>query len=178
MLLLFKEEGRGMIKNYLLTILRTHPELLTLIVSMLPIAELRGAIPLALSLKLSVAKAFCLSVIGNLIPILPALLFLEPASSYLRRFSIFDTFFTWLFQRTRARSEVIERLQLLGLAIFVAIPLPLTGAWSGAVAAFLFRFRTRDAFGAIAVGVLVAGIIVTLSCLGAIQFCSLFVGKW
>jgi uncharacterized membrane protein len=167
-----------MIKNYLLTALRAHPELLTLIVSMLPIAELRGAIPLALSLKFSVAKAFCLSVIGNLIPILPALLFLEPASNYLRRFSIFDTFFTWLFQRTRARSEVIERLQLLGLAIFVAIPLPLTGAWSGAVAAFLFRFRTRDAFGAIAVGVVVAGIVVTLSCLGAIQFCSLFVGKW
>jgi uncharacterized membrane protein len=82
-----------------------------------------------------------------------------------------------LFKRTRARSAIIERLELLGLALFVAIPLPLTGAWTGAVAAFLFQFKNRDAFIAIAFGVLIAGVVVTLTCLGAINFCPLFVAK-
>jgi uncharacterized membrane protein len=165
--------------HYLLNILKNvRAEYLTVIVAMIPIAELRGAIPLALSLKVPVAKAFALAVTGNLIPILPALFFLDPVSNYLKRFSIFDRFFNWLFQRTRNRSQIIEKLELVGLALFVAVPLPLTGAWSGAVAAFLFRFRIRDSFFAIALGVLIAGIVVTLTCLGVIRFCPLFVTKF
>lgn len=165
--------------HYLLNLLKeVRPEYLTVIVAMLPIAELRGAIPLALSLKVPVARAFTLAIIGNMIPILPALFFLEPVSNYLKRFSIFDKFFNWLFQRTRNRSQIIEKLELLGLALFVAVPLPFTGAWSGAVAAFLFRFRIRDSFLAITLGVLIAGVVVTLTCLGVIRFCPLFVARW
>jgi len=135
---------------YILNFLKgVRPEYLTVIVAMIPIAELRGAIPLALSLKVPVTRAFALAVAGNLIPVLPALFLLEPVSNYLRKFSIFDKFFSWLFQRTRSRSQIIEKLELLGLALFVAVPLPLTGAWSGAIAAFLFRFRIRDSFFAI-----------------------------
>jgi len=156
----------------------SHPEILTVLVAMLPIAELRGSIPLALSLKLPVARAFWLSVFGNLIPILPALFLLEPVSRYLRKIPLFDRFFTWLFQRTLSRSKIIERLELIGLALFVAVPLPLTGAWSGAVAAFLFRFRVRDAFVAIAFGVLGAGVVVTLTCLGFIRLAPLFLARW
>ena len=164
--------------HYLLTLLKGVPaEILTIIVAMLPIAELRGAIPLALGLKLSITKAYSLAVIGNLIPVLPILFFLGPVSNYLRKFSLFDTFFTWLFKRTQARSKLIERLELLGLALFVAVPLPITGAWTGAVAAFLFQFRIRDAFGAICLGVLVAGVVVTLACLGVLHFIPLIVVK-
>ncbi|MEW5803260.1 MAG: small multi-drug export protein [bacterium] len=165
--------------QYLLNLLRgMRPEPLVLLVAMLPIAELRGAIPLAISLKVPAARAFTLAVTGNLIPILPVLFFLEPTSNYLKRFSIFDTFFNWLFQRTRNRSKIIEKMELLGLALFVAVPLPFTGAWSGAVAAFLFRFRKRDAFLAIILGVLIAGVVVTLTCLGVVRFCPLFVTKF
>jgi len=164
---------------YILNFLKgVRPEYLTVIVAMIPIAELRGAIPLALSLKVPVTRAFALAVAGNLIPVLPALFLLEPVSNYLRKFSIFDKFFSWLFQRTRSRSQIIEKLELLGLALFVAVPLPLTGAWSGAIAAFLFRFRIRDSFFAITLGVLIAGVIVTLTCLGVIRFCPLFVSKF
>ena len=164
--------------HYLLTVLKGVPaEILTIIVAMLPIAELRGAIPLALGLKLSITKAYSLAVIGNLIPILPLLFFLGPVSKYLRKFSFFDKFFTWLFKRTQDRSKLIERLELLGLTLFVAVPLPITGAWTGAVAAFLFQFRIRDAFGAICLGVLTAGVVVTLACLGVLHFIPLIAVK-
>jgi len=165
--------------HYLLNILKSvRPEYLTVILAMVPISELRGAIPLALSLKVPVARAFALAVTGNLIPILPVLFFLEPVSNYLKRFSTFNKFFNWLFQRTRNRSQIIEKLELVGLALFVAVPLPFTGAWSGAVAAFLFRFRIRESFFAITLGVLIAGTVVTLTCLGLIRFCPLFVTKF
>ncbi|MBN2373320.1 small multi-drug export protein [bacterium] len=154
-----------------------YPKLLTVLVAMLPIAELRGAIPLALSLKLSVANAYLLSVAGNLIPILPVLLLLEPVSKHLRKIDAFDHFFNWLFNRTRNRSALIERLELIGLVLFVAVPLPMTGAWTGAVAAFLFRFRVRNAFLAIVFGVLLAGIVVTLTCLGFIRLVPFFLSR-
>jgi uncharacterized membrane protein len=156
--------------GYILSRLKdVRPEILTLIVAMLPIAELRGAIPLALSLKLSAIRAYGLGVTGNLIPVLPVLFFLGPASNYLRKFSIFDRFFTWLFQRTQNRSKIIEKLQLIGLVCFVAIPLPMTGAWTGSVAAFLFQFRIRDSFWAISLGVFIAGLVVTMAWLGVIH---------
>ena len=164
--------------HYLLTLLKGVPaEILTVIVAMLPIAELRGAIPLALGLKLSITKAYSLAVIGNLIPVLPILFFLGPVSNYLRKFSFFDKFFIWLFKRTQDRSKLIERLELLGLVLFVAVPLPITGAWTGSVAAFLFQFRIRDAFWAICLGVLGAGVVVTLACLGVLHFIPLIVVK-
>ncbi len=106
--------------KYILTLLKgVSPEIVTLIVAMLPIAELRGAIPLALGLKLPIAKAYGLAVVGNLIPILPILFFIGPVSNYLRKTSLFDKFFTWLFNRTQNRSKIIEKLELIGLALFV-----------------------------------------------------------
>ena len=106
-----------------------------------------------------------------------SLFFLGSVSNYLRKFSLFDTFFIWLFKRTQDRSKLIERLELLGLTLFVAVPLPITGAWTGAVAAFLFRFRIRDAFGAICLGGLGAGVLVTLACLGVLYFIPLIAVK-
>ncbi len=115
------------------------PEVATVIVAMLPIFELRGAIPLALGVfGLNVWQAYFLAVLGNIIPVVPLLLFLGPVSEYLRRFEIWDRFFTWLFARTRRRSELVERLEVIGLILFVAVPLPVTGAWTGTAAAFLF----------------------------------------
>ncbi|MGA1840441.1 MAG: COG2426 family protein [bacterium] len=146
--------------------LLTTPEVKTIGVAMLPIFELRGSIPMALlHLKLAIWPAYFLSVFGNIIAIIPVLLFLGPVSSFLSRFRIFDRFFTWLFSRTRKRSRLVERLELLGLILFVAIPLPMTGAWTGSVAAFLFDFGFPKSLVAIFIGVLIAGIIVTLATL-------------
>ncbi|NQU73391.1 MAG: small multi-drug export protein [Candidatus Omnitrophica bacterium] len=135
-------------------------ELITVAVAALPISELRGAMPLAVAMGISLKKAFFLSVIGNMLPIIPILIFLEPVSAKLRRFKILARFFDWFFTRTRKKAGVVEKFETLGLILFVAIPLPVTGAWTGCVAASLFKIRFRYAFLAISLGVLIAGIIV------------------
>lgn len=152
------------------------PEWTTFIVAMLPIIELRGAIPFAIGVGVPWPEAYLLSVAGNLVPVVPLLLFLGPVSEWLRRLPGFGRFFDWLFARTRRRSAVIERYGPIGLALFVAIPLPVTGGWTGAAAAYLFGFRFGRSFPAIALGVLAAGVVVTLATKGVIGLGSLFAG--
>jgi len=139
-----------------------YPEISVLLFSMLPIAELRGAIPLALiKFHFPFWKAYILGVVGNLTPIYPLLILLEPLSSWLSKTKPGKIFFKWLFERTRRKSKIIERYEALGLLIFVAIPLPFTGAWTGAVAASLFRIDKSKSLLIITLGVSVAGAIVT-----------------
>jgi len=145
------------------------PEWATVILAASPILELRGSIPFALSMKIGTAQALWLSVIGNMIPIPFILKFLGPVSEWLRRFPIFDRFFAWLFARTRKRSKIVERMEFLGLLVFVGIPLPMTGAWTGALAAFLFDLPFLRSLGVIFIGVLLAGTIVLLASLGIFQ---------
>ncbi len=145
--------------------------LITLVAAALPVSEVRGAIPLAIGVYgYAPWQAYILSVFGNLLPIIPLLLFLGPVSDYLRRFGWGDQFFSWLFARTRRKYiQDHENFGLTALAIFVAIPLPMTGAWSGCAIAFLLGFRFWPAFAAIAAGVLLAGVIVTTAVVG-VQF--------
>lgn len=142
--------------------------LMTMIVAALPISEVRGAIPLAIGVYgFPPLQAYLLSVIGNLLPVIPLLLFLGPVSDFLRRFSLGDRFFSWLFARTRSKYiKDHENFGLTALAIFVAIPLPMTGAWTGCAIAFLLGFRFWPAFAAIAAGVLIAGVVVTAAVMG------------
>ena len=139
---------------------------LTLLIAMAPIVELRGAIPTGLSLGLSPAAAFIAAFIGNMLPVPIIILFVRKV-------------FFWLRQRSPGLAEKVERLEaraekmaeliykyeLLGLLILVAVPLPGTGAWTGALIAALLDIRLKNAFPVIAAGVFIAGIIVTcLSC--------------
>ena len=156
--------------NILINWLKDIPkEYMVLIMGILPISELRGAIPLGLYYGMSLPKAFWLSVLGNISFVAPALFLLEPLSNRLRRFKFWSRFFEWFFERTRKKADVIQKYEALGLAVFVAIPLPMTGAWSGVVAASLFKIRFRYAFLAISAGVIIAAIIVTILTL---------LGKW
>jgi uncharacterized membrane protein len=148
---------------------KISPELVTVVLAALPISELRGAIPYAITVGgMSWQKAFALSVVGNFLPVLPILLLLETVSTWLRRYTLWDRFFSWLFERTRRRGKLIERFEALGLVLFVAIPLPVTGAWTGCVAAFIFKVPLRLALPAILGGILIAGTVVTLASLGLI----------
>lgn len=136
--------------------------LATLFIAMLPVFELRGAIPVGSQvLGLPLAEAVALSVLGNMLPIVPILLLLGPVSAWLSRWPLFERFFGWLFARTRSKSDLVRKYELVGLMLFVAVPLPVTGAWTGAAAAFLFGIRFWPALGAIFLGVLIAGAIVT-----------------
>ena len=130
--------------------------------AMVPIFELRGAIPAGIwALRMNFALVYVLAVVGNLIPIVPILFLLEPTSRWAERSKLGKRVFGWLFQRTRKKGELVEKYEALGLMLFVAIPLPVTGAWTGSVAAFLFRVRFQRALLAITAGVLLAGCIVT-----------------
>lgn len=149
-----------------------HPYLSTFIAAMTPIGELRLAIPLALAkFDLSITEAYIIAVLGNLVPVVFLLLFLEAASLFLiGRSRTFERFFAWLFARTRSR--VVHKYEAYGYAVlvlFVAIPLPITGAWTGSAAAYLIGIPFWRAFGLIATGVMISGIVVTLASVGIIS---------
>ncbi len=143
-------------------------ELIIVLIAALPIAELRLSVPLAIMKEpygfgMDPLTGLTLSVIGNMLPVIPLLLFLEPVSNYLRRWKMWDIFFTWLFERThRKHSASFEKYGSIGLAVFVGIPLPATGAWTGCAAAFVFGFKFKNAFLAILAGVIMAGIVMTV----------------
>ncbi len=127
-----------------------------------PISELRGAIPWAiLKHHFPWYYAFSLAVIGNLLPVPFILLFLDTFSRLLSKIDIFERMLNWLFEYTRRRGKMINRYERIGLALFVAIPLPVTGAWTGSLAAVLFGLKFKHAFLSIFIGVLIAGVIVT-----------------
>jgi len=140
--------------------------LIVVIISALPVLELRGALPVAINLfHMEWYQAFCLAVIGNLLPVPFLLLFLESLAKVVSRVALGKKLVNWVFERTRRRGAVIEKYERIGLMLFVAIPLPVTGAWTGSVAAFLFGLKFRYAFLSILFGVIIAGGIVTSLCL-------------
>ncbi|MDD4982203.1 MAG: small multi-drug export protein [Candidatus Omnitrophota bacterium] len=158
--------------NLIINHLRCLPqEYLVMAIGALPVSELRGAIPLGLYLGMPLYVAFFWAFLGNVIFIAPALFLLEPVSVYLRRFKIWSSFFDWVFERTKRNSLKVMRYESLGLFILVAIPLPMTGAWTGVIAATLFKIKFRYAFISIVLGVIAAGIIVSSLCaLGLISW--------
>ena len=132
--------------------------------AMIPIGELRASIPLALgAFKLDIYSALILSIIGNMIPAAVVVFALEPLSKFLMsRFRPANRFFTWLFNRTRRKySKRFEKYKGFALAVFVGIPLPMTGAWTGAIIAFVFGISPKKAIIDIFMGVLMAAAIVT-----------------
>ncbi len=148
-----------------------HPYLQTILAAMTPIGELRLSIPLALTaFDLTVVEAYIISVVGNLIPPIFLLLFLEAVSKFLNKHSVlFKKFFEWFFNRTRRNvAGKYKKYGYFALVILVAIPLPITGAWTGSAAAYLLGIPFWRAYSLIALGVAIAGIIVTLASLGII----------
>jgi uncharacterized membrane protein len=129
--------------------------------SMLPYLELRGAIPLAWQLGFGPLEAYTVAVIGNMIPVIPIIVLIEPVLKSLSKVPIFKNFCEWVLVRSRKQVPYVQKYGFLGLTIFVAIPLPMTGAWSGATIAFVLGMRKRLAFLSVLFGVLSAGLIVT-----------------
>lgn len=153
------------------------PELLTFLLAMLPISELRGAIPLGFfGLKLPLWEVFLLSFLGNVLSVFLLLLFLEPFSNFLSSKSkFFKNLFDLIFRQTRKRvNNHILKYEEIGLLIFVAIPLPLTGGWTGAIAAFLLGLSFKTAFPLISIGVLIAGAIVSVLVMSGVAVESIF----
>lgn len=149
------------------------PVLATLLISMLPIFELRGSIPIALTVyDLDIGTAYLVSVIGNVIPAIFLLWLLGPLSGYLmENYKWANKFFNWLFTRTKHKfSGKYQRWGQIALTLFVAIPLPVTGVWTGSVAAFLFGIPKKTSLILITIGAMISGVIVTATTLGIISF--------
>ncbi|GAB6086274.1 COG2426 family protein [Alkaliphilus crotonatoxidans] len=139
-------------------------ELMVLLVAAMPLAELRGAIPLGVSLGMHPLHATLLGVLGSLIPVPFLLFFLKPVVLFFRDLKPFKNLVNRILRRTIKKSDKIKRYSALGLVLFVAIPLPTTGVWSGCLAATIFNIPIKIAFPAIALGTVVAGsIMFTLS---------------
>lgn len=149
------------------------PEIGTFLISMVPIGELRAGIPLALTIyHMSIIKSYVISVAGNMFPIIFVLIGLEKVSECLmKKSAVAKRFFSWLFARTRHKfTGSYEKWGSLALVIFVAIPLPATGAWTGAVAAYIFGIPVKKAFFLLLAGVMIAGVIVTAFTQGVLNF--------
>lgn len=137
--------------------------LFTIFVAMLPVVELRGAIPIGVAMGLDVRYSFFLALIGNLIPVPFIVLFIRRVLEWLSSKSKWlDRLINKKVEKTLKRSDLVYKSTLLGLMIFVAIPLPGTGAWTGALLAALLNLRLKNAFPAIAFGVLIAGILISV----------------
>ncbi len=134
----------------------------TLIVSMIPVIELRGAIPLGVGLGLSHFDAMWVSMVGNMLPVPFIILFIRPIFKWMTRKSEkLGRVVEKLEARAEGKWDKVHKYQFFGLAIFVGIPLPGTGAWTGALIAAVMDMRMRSALPSIALGVVMAGLLVT-----------------
>ena len=141
--------------------------IMTLLVSMVPVVELRGAIPLAVVNGMDIIPAFILSVVGNLIPVPFIIIFIRKVFKWMRqKSSKLETIVEKLEAKADRQKEKVLKYEFWGLMILVAIPLPGTGAWTGAMVAAMLDMSLKRAFPAILVGVIVAGIIVSLATVG------------
>lgn len=137
--------------------------LMTLLISMVPIIELRGAIPIAVGAGLPFYIAIPIAVIGNLLPVPFIIMFIKRIFAWIRRqLPKLNSMVDKLEARAQGKSETVQKSAFWGLFIFVAIPLPGTGAWTGALIAAMLDMRLKKAFPAIVAGVLTAGAIVTI----------------
>jgi len=146
-------------------------EVMVFFTAFLPILEVRASVPLGIIVyHLSPAATIMLSVMGSILPIFPLLWFLDNLTEHLRKVPIFERFFSWLFTRTRAKSKLIEELELIGLTLFIAVPLPGTGVWTGTIAAYLLGLRWIPTFFAGLAGTTIASFLVAAATLGVIHF--------
>ena len=139
-----------------------HDYLFTLLLAMAPVSELRGAIPFGLAHDIPQALLYPSCVLANLLPVPFVILFLRRILAWMqRKGGRLAAAAGWLEKRGRAKSARIKRSELLGLYLFVAIPLPGTGAWTGALIAALLDMPLRKSIPSIFLGVVTAGLIMT-----------------
>lgn len=142
-----------------ITALLKNPYFYTFFISMLPIVELRVGLPTGMTMGLSFWEAYPISVLGNMLPVPFLILFSKQVVSFLAKKHVCGDFFGKLIRKADEKSKTLGKYELLGLFLFVAVPLPGTGAWTGSLIAAVLRMRLVPALIAIFGGVLGAGVI-------------------
>lgn len=142
--------------------------LMTTLIAMVPVLELRGAIPAGVASGLSVKEALIVAIIGNMLPVPIIILFVRKVFDWMRvKSQRLDRLVCRFEARAAKHSAVIDKYEWWGLVILVAVPLPGTGAWTGALVAAMLDMRLKRALPAVFIGVIIAGIIVSYITYGA-----------
>lgn len=143
-----------------------NKDLTVFIISMIPILELRGGLIAAKVLSIPYVRALILCVIGNIIPIPFILLFINKIFEWLKNFKITRGIVEKLEKRAMGKSESIQKYEFLGILLFVGIPLPGTGAWTGSLIAALLRVKLKKAVPAVFLGIVLAAAIMSFIAYG------------
>lgn len=138
--------------------------------SMVPVLELRAAIPIGAALGLEWVANYLICVIGNMIPVPIILLFVRHVLEWMKKIPRLDKIALWVENKAQKNTPKVQKYASLGLLIFVALPLPGTGAWTGALVAAMLDMRMKYAIPSIFCGVLIAGLIMSLASYGLVSF--------
>ena len=151
-------------------------ELCVLFCSMIPIIELRGAIPMGAVFGLPWWQSYLLAVLGNMLPVPIILLFVKAVLNFMAgsKVKIFNKIADFLFKRVEKRRGKIEKYSFWGVCLFVAVPLPVTGAWTGSLVAAMIDMKFWKALLSCLFGVMIAGVIMTLASYGVVAAFSIF----
>ena len=139
-------------------------------VSMVPLIELRGAVPIALGWDLDPVASYIICIIGNMLPVPIILLFVKSVLNWMAgcKVKFFNKVANKMFEKAEKNREKIEKYAFWGLTLFVAIPLPATGAWTGTLVAALFDMKFWKSLLSALIGVMIAGVVMTLISYGVV----------
>ena len=158
----------GAIQNFFLN--TVGEKLCVLFCSMIPIIELRGAIPMGAIFGMPWWQSYVLSVVGNMLPVPIILLFVKAVLNFMAKSNVklFNNVADFLFKRVDKRRGKIEKYSFWGVCLFVAVPLPVTGAWTGSLVAAMIDMKFWKALLSCLLGVMIAGVVMTLISYGAV----------
>ena len=142
----------------------------TFLISMVPIIELRGAIPIGAAMGLPWYVNYIVSVIGNFLPVPFILIFIRALLNWMKGVPRLAKIALWLEARAAKKSDKVSKYATIGLMLFVAIPAPGTGAWTGSLIAALMEMRLKHSLISVFCGVIIAGAVITLIAYGALGF--------
>ena len=145
------------IQKIVLKIFGNNPILATIFIAMIPIIELRGAIPLGIAMDLNPIYVYLSCLIGSSIVSIPVVLVFRQVIDYLRHRKYFNIVIRWVDAKIESRAKKLKAASILGLIVFVGVPLPTTGSWSGAALASIFKMRIKDALFGVFIGNAIAG---------------------
>lgn len=144
--------------------------LITFFISMVPVIELRGALPIGVGMGLDPWTALIVSIIGNMVPVPFIIIFIRRILNWMHRFEKFDRLANKLEAKAERQGDKLVKYETLGLFLLVAVPLPGTGAWTGSLVAALFDLRLKTAIPTIFAGVVAAGLVVFFITYGVVIF--------
>ncbi len=137
--------------------------------SMVPIIELRGAIPIGIAGDLNPIYLYIACLIGSSIVAIPIVLVFRQIIDFLRRRKYFNKIIRWIDRKIEGRAKKLKATSIIGLIVFVGVPLPTTGSWSAAALASIFKMRIKDALLGIFIGNAIAGVIISMLSLHLVE---------